>query len=58
MIFDDRTTLGMVRLYSSQVASKLAQVFRDIADRKREGEKISEEFGQAARGKLDDIFGN
>jgi predicted regulator of Ras-like GTPase activity (Roadblock/LC7/MglB family) len=58
VIFDDRTTLGMVRLYSSQVASKLGQVFHDIADRKRDGEKISQEFGEAARGKLDDIFGN
>ena len=58
VIFDERTTLGMVRLYSSQVSSKLAQVFSDIASRKSEGEKISQEFGQAARGKLDDIFGN
>jgi predicted regulator of Ras-like GTPase activity (Roadblock/LC7/MglB family) len=58
VIFDERTTLGMVRLYSSQVSSKLSQVFNDIASRKSEGEKISQEFGQAARGKLDDIFGN
>ena len=58
VIFDDRTTLGMVRLYSSQVSSKLGQVFTDISVRKTEGEKISQEFGQAARGKLDDIFGN
>ncbi len=58
VIFDDRTTLGMVRLYFSQVSSKLGQVFNDIAVRKTEGEKISQEFGQAARGKLDDIFGS
>ena len=58
VIFDDRTTLGMVRLYSGQIASKLAQVFGEIGDRKRETEKISQDFGQAARGKLDDIFGN
>jgi predicted regulator of Ras-like GTPase activity (Roadblock/LC7/MglB family) len=58
VIFDERTTLGMVRLYSSQVSSKLSQVFNDIAGRKSEGEKISQDFGVAARGKLDDIFGN
>jgi predicted regulator of Ras-like GTPase activity (Roadblock/LC7/MglB family) len=58
VIFDDRTTLGMVRLYSGQVSAKLAQVFSDISKRKSEGEKISQEFGQAARGKLDDIFGS
>ena len=58
VIFDDKTTLGMVRLYASQVSSKLGEVFTDIAERKSEGEKISQEFGQAAKGKLDDIFGS
>ena len=57
VIFDDKTTLGMVRLYASQVSSKLSEVFDDIAERKVEGEKISQEFGEAAKGKLDDIFG-
>ena len=57
VIFDDKTTLGMVRLYASQVSSKLGELFGDIAERKSEGEKISQEFGQAAKGKLDDIFG-
>jgi predicted regulator of Ras-like GTPase activity (Roadblock/LC7/MglB family) len=58
VIFDDKTTLGMVRLYASQVSSKLAELFSEIAERKSEGEKISQEFGQAAKGKLDDIFGS
>jgi len=57
VIFDDRTTLGMVRLYSGQIAAKLATVFGDISRRKRESEVVSQEFGQAAKGKLDDIFG-
>jgi predicted regulator of Ras-like GTPase activity (Roadblock/LC7/MglB family) len=58
VIFDDKTTLGMVRLYASQVSSKLAELFAEIAERKGESEKISQEFGQAAKGKLDDIFGS
>ena len=58
VIFDDKTTLGMVRLYASQVSSKLAELFSEIAERKGEGEKISQEFGKAAKGKLDDIFGS
>ena len=58
VIFDDKTTLGMVRLYASQVSSKLGELFGEISDRKSEGEKISQEFGQAAKGKLDDIFGS
>src|SRR5207249_3771818 len=54
----DKTTLGLVRLYASQVSSKLGELFHDIAERKSEGEKISQEFGQAAKGKLDGIFGS
>jgi predicted regulator of Ras-like GTPase activity (Roadblock/LC7/MglB family) len=58
VIFDDKTTLGMVRLYASQVSSKLAEVFDQIGTRKTESEKISQDFGQEAKGKLDDIFGS
>jgi predicted regulator of Ras-like GTPase activity (Roadblock/LC7/MglB family) len=58
VIFDDKTTLGMVRLYASQVSSKLSDIFTEIFARKSEGEKVSQEFGQAAKGKLDDIFGS
>jgi predicted regulator of Ras-like GTPase activity (Roadblock/LC7/MglB family) len=58
VIFDDKTTLGMVRLYAAQVSSKLADIFTGIATRKGGEEKISQEFGDAAKGKLDDIFGS
>jgi len=49
VIFDDRTTLGMVRLYSSQVSSKLGEVFKDISRRKTEGEKISQDLARGPR---------
>ena len=58
IIFDDRTTLGMVRLYASQVSSKLASLFDEINVRKGEAETISKDFGQAAKSKLDDVFGS
>lgn len=58
VIFDDKTTLGMVRLYASQVTSKLADLFNGIAVRKVSQEKISQDFGDQAKGKLDDIFGS
>lgn len=57
VIFDDRTTLGMVRLYSSQVSAKLAQLFDEIAHRKSGEAVVSREFGKDARGRLDDLFG-
>jgi hypothetical protein len=58
IIFDDKTTLGMVRLYAGQVASKLGTLFDEIATRKSEAESISKDFGQAAKSKLDDVFGS
>ena len=58
VIFDEKTTLGMVRLYANQVSSKLLSIFKVIMERKGEQEKISQDFGEAAKGKLDDIFGS
>lgn len=57
VIFDDRTTLGMVRLYAAQISVKLSMLFRDIAARKSGDEEISREFGKAAQGRMDDLFG-
>jgi predicted regulator of Ras-like GTPase activity (Roadblock/LC7/MglB family) len=58
IIFDEKTTLGMVRLYASQVSSKLGSLFDEIATRKTEAETISKDFGQVAKSKLDDVFGS
>ncbi len=32
VIFDDRTTIGMVRLYAKETATELAKVFEQIQD--------------------------
>ncbi len=34
VVFDDKTTLGMVRLYGSVLSSKLKELFTEIANRK------------------------
>jgi len=57
VIFGEKTTLGMVRLYANQASGKLGQLFRESRERKTAGEKISQDFGKAAKGKLDDLFG-
>lgn len=57
VIFDDRTTLGMVRHYTSQISAKLVELFKQIAERKG-GEGIAADYSKAAKGKLDDIFGS
>jgi predicted regulator of Ras-like GTPase activity (Roadblock/LC7/MglB family) len=37
VMFDDKTTLGMVRLYARQVSAKLSELFNEIANRKFKG---------------------
>ncbi len=56
VIFDDRTTIGMVRLYAKETAKELAQVFQSILDRKQPAQGISEDFSNRAQERLDDIF--
>jgi predicted regulator of Ras-like GTPase activity (Roadblock/LC7/MglB family) len=57
VIFDDRTTIGMVRLYAKEASSELTRVFQEITDRKHEDEGgIGGDFSDKAQEKLDDIF--
>jgi predicted regulator of Ras-like GTPase activity (Roadblock/LC7/MglB family) len=37
VMFDDKTTLGMVRLYASQVTAKLTELFRTMVNRRGKG---------------------
>jgi len=60
VIFDDKTTLGMVRLYATEAANQLQDVFhrrRQTGGECMEGE-INEDFSSDAQGKLDDVFGS
>jgi predicted regulator of Ras-like GTPase activity (Roadblock/LC7/MglB family) len=57
VIFDDRTTIGMVRLYAKETASELAKIFVALKSRNRDNESgLSPEFAASAGDKLDDIF--
>ena len=56
VIFDDRTTIGMVRLYAKEAAIELARLFDDIKQKDERGSDISNEFAEEAQNKLDDIF--
>jgi len=58
VIFDDRTTLGMVRLYAEELTQKLTDsMLRAIARNKDKTAGVSQEYGQAAEQALDDFFG-
>jgi len=57
VIFDDRTTIGMVRLYAKEAAVELFKVFATLTERvKTEGSGLSADFANSAGDRLDDIF--
>ena len=59
VIFDDRTTIGMVRLYAKETAVELARIFDQIqanADDAPQQQTVTNEFAAGAQDKLDDIF--
>ncbi len=57
VIFDDRTTIGMVRLYAKEAAADLGKVFMSLLNRSDEDKpRIDDEFASSAGDRLDDIF--
>ncbi len=59
VIFDDSTTIGMVRLYANETAKRLMEIFEHAkGDRDpQEDEQISEGFQASAQNRLDDVLG-
>jgi predicted regulator of Ras-like GTPase activity (Roadblock/LC7/MglB family) len=64
VIFDDATTIGMVRLYANETAKKLTDLFEAAAKRAIDHpdgvdgeERIAVDFEADAHVKLDDVFG-
>jgi predicted regulator of Ras-like GTPase activity (Roadblock/LC7/MglB family) len=60
IVFDDHTTIGMVRLYAQQTAKKLAALFDRAAERRESAdqpaEAIAGNFGDSAKEKMADFF--
>jgi predicted regulator of Ras-like GTPase activity (Roadblock/LC7/MglB family) len=61
VIFDDRTTIGMVRLYAKEASENLEKIFcfTDHQNSQTEGEKKTEpnsEFSTSLESRLDDVF--
>jgi predicted regulator of Ras-like GTPase activity (Roadblock/LC7/MglB family) len=57
VVFDDRTTIGMVRLYAKEASTELEQIYSaSLAKRDPHEAGLSEEFTASAGDKLDDIF--
>jgi len=57
-MFNDATTVGMVRLYAQETAKKLNKLFAEIAMRKEQPpESLSEDWGEDADDTLKQVFG-
>jgi len=56
-IFDNTTTLGMIRFYSNLIVRKLKNMFDEISSRKETtSESVDKDFGNAAKKKVDDAL--
>lgn len=57
IIFDDRTTIGMVRLYAKECGEELASIFEQALKGKKKSERtIDSDFTASAEDRLNDIF--
>ncbi|MCX7933970.1 MAG: roadblock/LC7 domain-containing protein [Planctomycetota bacterium] len=58
IIFDDRTTIGMVRLYAKEVQEALGKIMRQIEEKaKHRRDPVSDSgFQRAAQAKIDEFF--
>lgn len=61
ILFDDRTTVGMVRLYANETCKKLCQIFenasnRDPADGDDGLDVLDDGYGKNAKNALDKFF--
>jgi predicted regulator of Ras-like GTPase activity (Roadblock/LC7/MglB family) len=58
ILFDDRTTVGMVRLYAGETAKKLAEVYQECLEKSDEhtGPVLDEAYGDSAKEQLDNLF--
>ena len=57
IIFDDRTTIGMVRLYSKEIAQELTKIINKVASSERGSNAgLEPGFASSAGERLNDIF--
>ena len=56
ILFDDRTTVGMVRLYAGETAKKLADIYREAMSRDVVDPGLGDAYGTDAKKTLDKLF--
>lgn len=57
VIFDDRTTIGMIRLYAKEIGEELSLVLSGAKSRAQQKDSsMSQEYTRSAENKLDDLL--
>jgi predicted regulator of Ras-like GTPase activity (Roadblock/LC7/MglB family) len=56
VIFDDRTTIGMIRLYAKEVGDSLKGILESKPEHAGSSVELGDDFTDSADEKLDDIF--
>ncbi len=56
IIFDDRTTIGMIRLYAKETGENLRSILSGASEAKHDGPDLGNNFSESAEEKLNDIF--
>jgi predicted regulator of Ras-like GTPase activity (Roadblock/LC7/MglB family) len=54
IVFDDRTTIGMVRLYAKETADRLKEIISEATEGSAIG--LDDVFSESAQSKIDDVF--
>ncbi|MEC9476258.1 MAG: roadblock/LC7 domain-containing protein [Planctomycetota bacterium] len=55
-VFNDQTTIGMVRLYARKACARLEEIFDEISKRPANKATLDSDFGDSAKGALDCFF--
>jgi predicted regulator of Ras-like GTPase activity (Roadblock/LC7/MglB family) len=56
ILFDDRTTVGMVRLYANETAKKLSEIYVAAESRTDPEVTLDKAYGNSAKKRLDNLF--
>lgn len=56
ILFDDRTTVGMVRLYANETAKKLADIYVEVNARPQKDQPLGGAYGDSAKKRLENLF--
>ena len=56
IVFDDKTTIGMVRLYASEAATRITKIIEEVERKSKASTGVPTDLGASAEKRLDEFF--